>query len=72
MRVKAPWVKQCVFGHVEDPYYNYYIVPNMNTVVLGGTGQYNDWNKEVGGTLHVTGSGPADIAHFCPITYTVA
>lgn len=42
MRVEAPWVKH---------YYNsdsqYYIIPNVDTVVLGGTTQKNNWDTTV-------------------------
>ncbi|XP_013787094.1 D-amino-acid oxidase-like isoform X2 [Limulus polyphemus] len=41
-RVKAPWVKHIFLGG-ED----FYILPNTDTVVLGGTRQAGDWNKDI-------------------------
>ncbi|GIL93427.1 hypothetical protein Vretimale_6075 [Volvox reticuliferus] len=41
VRVEAPWVKQAYF------YEPYYIIPNRDTVVLGGTGQKGDFNLTV-------------------------
>ncbi|GLI67807.1 hypothetical protein VaNZ11_012095, partial [Volvox africanus] len=41
VRVEAPWVKQAYF------YEPYYIIPNRDTVVLGGTGQKGDFNLAV-------------------------
>lgn len=42
MRVKAPWIKH---------YYNnngqFYVIPNLETVVLGGTTQKDDWNTTI-------------------------
>lgn len=39
MRVRAPWIKH---------YYNadgkFYIIPNLDTVVLGGTLNHNSWD----------------------------
>lgn len=40
-RVRAPWVRQCVFSHWGDE--NTYIIPNREWVVVGGTGQVGDW-----------------------------
>lgn len=40
-RVRAPWVRQCVFGHWGDE--STYIIPNREWVVVGGTGQVGDW-----------------------------
>jgi len=40
-RVRAPWVRQCVFGHWGDE--TTYIIPNREWVVVGGTGQVGDW-----------------------------
>jgi hypothetical protein len=37
--VRAPWVRHGVFGHFEDDGDTYYIIPNRDVVVLGGTGQ---------------------------------
>jgi hypothetical protein len=39
--VRAPWVRECVFGHWGDE--QTYIIPNRDWVVLGGTGQVGDW-----------------------------
>ncbi|EFJ40484.1 hypothetical protein VOLCADRAFT_69505 [Volvox carteri f. nagariensis] len=41
VRVEAPWVKEAYF------YEPYYIIPNRDTVVLGGTGQRGDFNLSV-------------------------
>lgn len=40
-RVIAPWIKHAVIAG------NHYILPNSDTVVLGGTKQVGDWNTEV-------------------------
>jgi D-amino-acid oxidase len=41
LRVKAPWIKSsCTFG-------SSYVIPNVNSLVVGGTGQINDWNTAV-------------------------
>jgi glycine/D-amino acid oxidase-like deaminating enzyme len=38
---RAPWIKSCWnFG-------KYYIIPNVNTVVVGGTAQRNDYSTNV-------------------------
>ncbi|KAF6258279.1 hypothetical protein COO60DRAFT_1139840 [Scenedesmus sp. NREL 46B-D3] len=42
MRVRAPWVTQCVFAEFPDG--TSYIIPNREWVVLGGTGQVGDHN----------------------------
>lgn len=39
MRVEAPWVKHFYFGGSQ-----YYVLPNVDTVVLGGTTQKNNWD----------------------------
>lgn len=39
IRVKAPWVKHFYFTG-----FNSYILPNVDTVVLGGTTQKNNWD----------------------------
>ncbi|XP_076367903.1 D-aspartate oxidase-like isoform X4 [Tachypleus tridentatus] len=41
-RVKAPWVKHIYIGGSE-----FYILPNADTVVLGGSSQVGDWNKDI-------------------------
>ena len=41
LKVKAPWVKHFYF--TDD---NCYIIPNMETICLGGTRQVNDYRKE--------------------------
>ena len=42
VRVKAPWIKH---------YYNnngqFYIIPNLETVVLGGTTQKGNWDTSI-------------------------
>lgn len=44
-RVRAPWVRSCVFGHwgTGDDAETTYIIPNRDWVVVGGTGQVGDW-----------------------------
>ena len=38
LRVRAPWIKSsCTFGQS-------YVIPNMESLVIGGTGQKGDWN----------------------------
>ncbi|XP_067015431.2 D-aspartate oxidase [Anabrus simplex] len=44
MRVKAPWVKHVI---LDDSDAGNYIIPNQDSVVLGGTHQLGDWNTEV-------------------------
>ena len=39
LRVEAPWVKHLYFGGSQ-----YYVLPNVDTVVLGGTTQKNNWD----------------------------
>lgn len=38
LRVKAPWIKHAIMA---SPYY---ILPNSETIVLGGTSQVDNWN----------------------------
>lgn len=45
MRVKAPWVNQCVFAHFVDE--TSYIIPNRDFVVLGGTGQVGNSSTDM-------------------------
>jgi D-amino-acid oxidase len=40
-RVSAPWIKHAVMTA------NHYILPNSDSVVLGGTKQVGNWNREV-------------------------
>ncbi|XP_033126987.1 D-aspartate oxidase-like [Anneissia japonica] len=51
IRVKAPWVKHFIIDiDVEDiskDNYTLYIIPCVDTVVVGGTLQKNNWNLEV-------------------------
>lgn len=42
LRVEAPWVKHFYYGTSQ-----YYILPNVDTVVLGGTTQKNNWDTDV-------------------------
>lgn len=42
IRVNAPWVKHFYFTGL-----NSYILPNVDTVVLGGTTQKNSWDTTV-------------------------
>lgn len=42
MRVKAPWVKHCYFMNEQ-----HYIIPNLDTVVLGGTQQKGSWHMTI-------------------------
>ncbi|XP_055309052.1 D-aspartate oxidase-like [Sitodiplosis mosellana] len=44
MRVEAPWIFDVL---LDDSDNSNYIIPNMNTVVLGGTHQTNDYRKKV-------------------------
>lgn len=40
-RVSAPWIKHAVLAG------KHYVIPNSDTVVLGGTAGYGDWNRDV-------------------------
>jgi len=42
IRVRAPWVKTCIFLNYEHTY----ILPQTDTVVLGGTYEYDEWSME--------------------------
>ena len=42
LRVAAPWIKQFYYG--ED---NIYIIPNRDSVVVGGTRQKDNWSREI-------------------------
>lgn len=42
IRVRAPWIKHNYFFNEE-----FYIIPNLDTVVLGGTRNHNSWNTKV-------------------------
>ncbi len=51
LRVKAPWMKNCYcFGDF------HYIIPNVDTIVLGGTATKGSWDRSVSeaDTLHIT------------------
>jgi glycine/D-amino acid oxidase-like deaminating enzyme len=40
LRVHAPWIKtSCTFD-------SSYVIPNVNSLVIGGTGQKGDWNTD--------------------------
>ena len=41
VRVQAPWIKAC---HMVDN--RWYVIPNFETVILGGTAQQGDWNAD--------------------------
>ena len=41
MRVVAPWLKRMVLDDEED---GNYVIPNIDTVVVGGTHQLGDWD----------------------------
>eukprot|EP01041_Mallomonas_annulata_P011825 gene11825-24790_t len=41
LRVHAPWIKRAYF------YGTSYLIPNVDTVVVGGTAQKGDWNTSV-------------------------
>ena len=41
MRVWAPWLRICLLDDEDD---GNYVLPNIDTVVLGGTHQHNDWD----------------------------
>lgn len=45
MRVRAPWVTHFMIDDSDESFG--YILPNQETVVLGGTHQDNNWNLEV-------------------------
>ncbi|WIA40322.1 hypothetical protein OEZ86_013690 [Tetradesmus obliquus] len=45
MRVRAPWVSQCVFAEFPDE--TSYIIPNREWVVLGGTGQVGNFSSSM-------------------------
>lgn len=42
MRVRAPWIKNAILGGDD-----YYILPNTDEVICGGTHQEGNWNTEV-------------------------
>jgi glycine/D-amino acid oxidase-like deaminating enzyme len=42
IRIEAPWIKH--FYYTDD---NCYIIPNIDTICLGGTRQYNNANTQV-------------------------
>ena len=41
MRVWAPWLRICLLDDEDD---GNYVLPNMDSVVLGGTHQQGDWD----------------------------
>lgn len=43
--MRAPWVRECVFGHFGEE--TTYIIPNREWVVVGGTGQVGDWRTSI-------------------------
>ncbi|KAG0698753.1 D-aspartate oxidase [Chionoecetes opilio] len=45
IRVRAPWVNQFHIDVADESFA--YIIPNQDTVVLGGTDQKNNWNLKV-------------------------
>ena len=47
MRVKAPWVKQFIIYENNTTNTSTYILPNQDTVVLGGTANVNDTSTKV-------------------------
>lgn len=42
MRVSAPWLRKVVLDDRDD---GNYVIPNLNSVVVGGTHQDGDWDK---------------------------
>ncbi|XP_065569577.1 D-aspartate oxidase-like [Artemia franciscana] len=44
MRVTAPWIKAVILDDSDD---GNYVIPNMDSVVLGGTHQEGDWNMNI-------------------------
>jgi D-amino-acid oxidase len=45
IRVYAPWIKSSYEFYTDEGFG--YIIPQSDTVTLGGTFQLNDWNTEV-------------------------
>ncbi|XP_031626003.1 D-aspartate oxidase [Contarinia nasturtii] len=46
-RVKAPWILHVTIDDSDD---GRYIIPNMHTIILGGTHQADDYNRKVSAT----------------------
>ena len=42
MRVSAPWLRKVVLDDKDD---GNYVIPNLTSVVVGGTHQDGDWNR---------------------------
>ena len=42
MRVSAPWIRKVILDDADD---GNYVIANMNSVVLGGTHQHDDWDR---------------------------
>ena len=42
MRVSAPWLRKVVLDDKDD---GNYVIPNLNSVVVGGTHQDGDWDR---------------------------
>ena len=42
MRVSVPWLRKVVLDDRDD---GNYVIPNLNSVVVGGTHQDGDWDK---------------------------
>lgn len=49
IRVSAPWVKHFYFAGLKS-----YVLPNVDTVVLGGTTQKNSWDTTVSQQVSLT------------------
>ena len=63
IRVRAPWIKH---------YYNadgkFYIIPNLDTVVLGGTLNHNSWDTSISQEVCTT---PTVLLSWCPVVVLV-
>ena len=42
MRVSAPWLRKVVLDDKDD---GNYVIPNLESVVVGGTHQDGDWDR---------------------------
>ena len=42
MRVSAPWLRKVVLDDKDD---GNYVIPNLDSVVVGGTHQDGDWDR---------------------------
>lgn len=42
MRMSAPWLRMCVLDDKDD---GNYVIPNQDSIVVGGTHQHDDWDQ---------------------------